>query len=151
MSTPNSRDFILKVQNTWIQWMDVLETIEALDCEETPQSLTILLPSPHHDGSNSPDWSKRPTYLFNQHAGLEQLWMSSPISGGRHFICHPEEQNADTHNLHRVMFFNWVDTRNGEIIEHVLNQELQRYWGIELQLNHRHKIPEAASMRLRAD
>jgi frataxin-like iron-binding protein CyaY len=42
------------------------------------RSLTLLLPD-------------RKIYLFNVHAGMQQLWMSSPISGGRHFASSPEE------------------------------------------------------------
>lgn len=95
--------------------MPHLESFSELDCEETGQSLLIKMPD-------------RRVYLFNMHTILQQLWMSSPISGGRHFMAtqnHPQERSP----------LLWHDTRNHEQIEHVLNQEFARSYAIPLQLS----------------
>lgn len=76
-----------------------LEKKQLLDYEETPESLTLYL-SPHK------------TYLFNLQAVLEQVWLSSPFSGGRHFTHKKEE---------------WIDTRTGEEIFSVLLREIESY------------------------
>jgi len=132
----DTHEFIERIQHTWIQWMHSLENIHALDCEETAQSLSIILPN-------------HKTYLFNQHSGLQQLWMSSPISGGRHFVSRIEDpKNLDENACAQTkpMFFNWVDTRSHKIIESYLNEEFQKYWNIDLNLNHRHAVPYAKAV-----
>ncbi len=106
--------------------------------------MTILMP----DGRK---------YLFNRHTGMQQLWMASPISGGRHFAlmnhggsaANPDSQDH-TSCLHRSFVADghdgdahprpsghtayWRDTRNREIIESVMNAELANQWNIDLGL-----------------
>ena len=141
MATPmiDTHDFISRVQRTWVQWMNALETLDTLDCEETAQSFSIILPN-------------HKIYLFNQHTGLQQLWMSSPISGGRHFVCRTHGSSVDPEDTACTqkdgMFFNWVDTRNHKIIESYLNEEFKKYWNIDLHLDHRHAVPHAKTALL---
>ena len=73
---------------------DLCDLIKGLDYEEDETSLTIEL-------------GRGRTYLFNIHNGLHQLWMASPISGGRHFEWCQSQYNAG-HS------YPWIDTRNKE-------------------------------------
>ena len=145
------------IQSTWQHWQKTIEVLPALDWEESPESLTIIMP----DGRK---------YLFNQHTGMQQLWMASPISGGRHFsltqkaspsthcvqnlsytsghssafstqkIHTPEwiQSNQETthnqDNVNHAMDSNryWMDTRNQEIIETILNNEFSKNWDVDL-------------------
>jgi frataxin-like iron-binding protein CyaY len=107
--------FIEQVQATWDHWLAHLESVSEIDCEDTGQSLLIKMPD-HR------------VYLFNMHTILQQLWMSSPISGGRHFVVHQKCSDKPS-PLH------WQDTRNGESIENVLNQEFAAFYQIPLQLS----------------
>ena len=79
-----------------------IETIDRLDYDETEHSLTIHLPDQR-------------VYLFNIHQGMEQVWLSSPFSGGRHFS---------------YQMPSWSDTRSGEDLLTVLKTELQTHYHI---------------------
>ena len=82
---------------------DMCDEISGTDYEDDRDSLTI------HFGHGY-------TYLFNIHKGLEQLWVSSPISGGRHFVwCQSLHEKKDP--------YPWIDTRNQEYLMHVLDKE----------------------------
>jgi frataxin-like iron-binding protein CyaY len=136
-------DFIERIHLTWSHWIAHFEKFPSIDSEETDQSLTLLLPD-------------RKIYLFNMHAGMQQLWMSSPISGGRHFASSPEEVlvgaitdalpiiNSPLNSLKSddmLGNFYWRDTRNGQIIEDVLNQEFEADHGIQLALTSAQRYP----------
>ena len=132
------------VHSTWAYWQQHLDRFPEIDWEETEESMTILMP----DGRK---------YLFNRHSGMQQLWMASPISGGRHFSLMGQGDfsapNPQDHRqcLHRSVmaytghdtsahpgasgnFAYWTDTRNGEIIESVVNEECSSHWNIVLDL-----------------
>lgn len=96
--------FQTKAQDFFDQLTQCLQRLAHVDYDETPESFLMTLP----DGR---------IYLFNAYKPLEQLWMSSPISGGRHFI-YKEGQ--------------WVDTRNTESIWEILTKELRQAYGYEL-------------------
>lgn len=84
---------------------DLCHDIEGVDYEEDEASLTVGL----KDGR---------TYLFNIHKGLQQLWMASPISGGRHFQWCSVHHDAGH-------LYPWVDTRNQEMIVDVFKAEMR--------------------------
>ena len=132
------------VHSTWEYWQKHLDRFPEIDWEETEESMTILMP----DGRK---------YLFNRHTGMQQLWMASPISGGRHFSLMGQGgfSNANPQDpmqcLHRSLmaytghdasahpgasddFAYWTDTRNGESIESVVNKEFASHWNIALDL-----------------
>jgi|LauGreDrversion4_2_1035121.scaffolds.fasta_scaffold779415_2 frataxin-like iron-binding protein CyaY len=131
------------VHSTWEYWQKHLDCFPEIDWEETEESMTILMP----DGRK---------YLFNRHTGMQQLWMASPISGGRHFsMMGKGEPNPNPHGqdhttcLHRSLLADghdygvplgesgmayWTDTRNGEIIESVMNTEFASHWNVVLDL-----------------
>jgi frataxin-like iron-binding protein CyaY len=113
-----SRDFIELVQATWVHWLNHLQDFPQIDCEESTQSLTVVLPDQR-------------VYLFNMHTGLQQLWLSSPFSGGRHFTYCKGKTGGNGFGP-----WNWHDTRNNEIIERVLNDEFKIHYGIALHLTH---------------
>lgn len=138
------RDFTALVQGTWIHWMGTLEKIKEIDCEETQQSLSIILP----DGR---------VYLFNIHSGMRQLWMSSPVSGGHHFVFsqgNRDEETALGDTLNALVpslsmekqegvtlekegcgqNFYWCNTRTHEAVEDILNREFLEKYGISLNL-----------------
>ena len=129
MPLMQSRDFIELVQATWAHWMIRFQDFSDIDCEETAQSLSVILPDQR-------------IYLFNIHTGMQQLWLSSPISGGRHFIysaaktIHPIAASfTDTASVRTSLArYSWHDTRNNEIIETVLNNEFKESHGIDLRL-----------------
>ena len=81
-----------------------IESIPGLDYDEAEHALTIHLPDQR-------------VYLFNIHQGMEQLWLSSPFSGGRHFYYH----NSC-----------WLDTRTGDARLSVLKQEILTHYQISL-------------------
>ena len=134
------------VRSTWGDWQRHLERFAEMDWEETDESLTIIMP----DGRK---------YLFNLHTGMQQLWMASPISGGRHFSAIHTTNLSKTHSETAGNFTNpsladaaitpdqpvymtnsrgcdmcWTDTRNGEIIESVLSKEFSEHWNVNLNL-----------------
>ena len=137
------------VQSTWAYWQQHIDRFPEIDWEETQESMTILMP----DGRK---------YLFNRHTGMQQLWMASPISGGRHFsmmtqgvgsetiadgqadgqcvrppfIAHTGSDEVNQTDYPRASGCPayWTDTRNGEIIESVMNTELASHWNIALDL-----------------
>lgn len=82
---------------------DMCDKIPGTDYEDDRDSLTIHFTNGY-------------TYLFNIHKGLQQLWVASPFSGGRHFVwCQSLHAKACPHP--------WVDTRNQEYLLHVLDKE----------------------------
>jgi|GEM_PF-3798786 len=133
------------VQSTWAYWQQRIERFPEIDWEETAESMTILMP----DGRK---------YLFNRHTGMQQLWMASPISGGRHFSMMTQgigsatiaddqcvRPSFITHTgfdaFHQTEYPRasgclayWTDTRNREIIESVMNTELASHWNMVLDL-----------------
>ena len=82
-----------------------IELVPSLDYEDTHESLMLYLPD------------KR-IYLFNIHNGTEQLWLSSPFSGGRHFFYRDPD---------------WIDTRTGDELTKLLKQELLDHYKIFLE------------------
>ncbi len=82
-----------------------VETISCLDYDEAEHSLTIHLPDQR-------------VYLFNIHQGMEQVWLSSPFSGGRHFFYQAPS---------------WMDTRSGEDLLTVLKTELETQYHIAFE------------------
>jgi frataxin-like iron-binding protein CyaY len=142
------------VQSTWAYWQQHLDRFPEIDWEETEESMTILMP----DGRK---------YLFNRHTGMQQLWMASPISGGRHFAMmghgdcsRPQIHGQDsTQCLQRSLLaysghggdapshqdtsgnkVYWTDTRNGEIIESVVNAEFTSHWNMILNVQPFHAV-----------
>ena len=84
--------------------MGELDKIQILDYDDSPESLTVVLPDQR-------------VYLFNIHQPLSQLWVSSPFSGGRHFS---------------YLAPHWTDTRNGEQLSAVLKKEWGVFFHLQL-------------------
>ena len=61
------------------------------------------------------------TCLVNKHAPLQQLWVSSPVSGAGHYAW---DETAGA----------WVSTRGGGALLHTLARELSELAGITLDL-----------------
>lgn len=78
-----------------------LEHHHAGTCEESEDHVEFNLPTGR-------------TYLWHIHYAMEQIWLSSPQSGGRHFCATP---------------LGWKDTRNGEDLREVVQKEI----GVNLQ------------------
>ena len=81
------------------------EAYSHLDCEEGQDFLSIDL----GDGR---------VYLFNIHKGMQQLWMSSPFSGGRHFEWHQPSHAPDC-------LYPWIDTRTKELLIESFKKEMR--------------------------
>ncbi len=96
--------FLSLVQRTLQALSLMFEALPQADCDELPGVLTIELPD------------KR-IYLFNSHASQRQLWMSSPFSGGRHFLYEDDQ---------------WMDTRNQAFLYEILIQEIKKAYGVLL-------------------
>jgi frataxin len=85
---------------------DVLEEADAsgsLDVEYQNGALTVICPS-------------KKTFVISKHAPTQQLWLSSPISGGLHFSY------TDSH---------WA-LADGRILDTLLSKELQALAGIDI-------------------
>jgi iron donor protein CyaY len=50
-------------------------------------------------------------YVINKHELMKELWLSSPISGGHHFVYNPVTSR-------------WIDAKNSELRE-LLSRELR--------------------------
>jgi len=68
------------------------------------------------------DLGQRGTYVINKQPPNKQIWLSSPISGPKRF-------NFDLTKRQ------WVDSRDGEILEALLNEELNVSLGVECDID----------------
>ena len=89
--------FLEEVRVFFTRFMTKLDVIGVLDYDEEEDSVVVYLPD------------KR-TYLLCIHKGMQQIWLSSPFSGGRHF---------------HYISSQWLDTRNGQELLSVFVQEVQ--------------------------
>jgi len=71
----------------------------------------------NYQGCSTRKFSFDTKHLFNIHQGMEQVWMSSPFSGGRHFFYQASS---------------WIDTRSGEELGQVFKTELYTHYQIVL-------------------
>lgn len=73
----NESEFHTKADVTLSDLAEALEDADAsgaLDVEQEPDAVTLLLPSGKQ-------------YVISKHAASRQIWLSSPVSGGLHFSC----------------------------------------------------------------
>jgi len=66
------------------------------------------------------------TYVINKQPPNKQIWLSSPVSGPKRFNFDPAMRQ-------------WVDSRNGELLEALLNEELNAALGVECGIDLRVK------------
>lgn len=81
-------------------------------------------------------------YLFNVHRGIQQLWLSSPISGGHHFVwtnINPMEgaETSVCQSEHKtkvvaaqIAVQGWQDTRGRASLMTLMAQEWQAVFGL---------------------
>ena len=81
------------------QIIQFLEKNTELDWEETENSLSIQFPD-------------QSVFLLNLYAPMEQIWISYPTLGGRHFIWHDDR---------------WIDTKNGRELMQTFHTILSQY------------------------
>lgn len=104
----NESQFHLLADTTLERLAEVLETAdEAGECEIDLLSgiLTLELPTGQH-------------YVISKHAPSQQIWLSSPISGGLHFSYNPED---DSWRL-----------PDGQALQPLLARELETLIGLRL-------------------
>lgn len=87
---------------------DQLESHEVIDVDYDGKMLSIEL---------SPDQ----VYLLNYHEPMNQLWLSSPVSGAHHFSFEAGH---------------WQSTRNKTGLNTLLAAELEHQLGYNLELSH---------------
>lgn len=85
-------------------WVHTLEQVphEDVDYDDTQDAITVRMP----DGR---------VYVVHIHFTMQQIWVSSPVSGGRHFAWHEGV---------------WMDTRNGQDLWDMWAQEWREAFGI---------------------
>ena len=99
-----SDDFHSHIHLFFDKLSKVLEPLSRIDYDEMPGFFMVTLPDTR-------------VYLFNIYEPLQQLWMSSPISGGRHFA---------------LLNTQWLDTRTEEELWFVLSNELWDHYRYEI-------------------
>ncbi|KAH8998731.1 Frataxin [Lactarius hatsudake] len=72
----------------------------------------------YHSGVLTLDLGQHGTYVINKQPPNKQIWLSSPVSGPKRFNFDATAQQ-------------WVDSRNGQSLEALLNEELTTPLGIE--------------------
>ncbi|KAI0252595.1 hypothetical protein BJV78DRAFT_323180 [Lactifluus subvellereus] len=72
----------------------------------------------YHSGVLTLDLGQRGTYVINKQPPNRQIWLSSPVSGPKRF-------NFDSATRQ------WVDSRSGQLLEALLNEELNESLGVE--------------------
>jgi len=82
----------------------------------------------YHSGVMTLDLGRHGTYVINKQPPNKQIWLSSPVSGPKRF-------NFDTATRQ------WVDSRNGELLEALLNGELNATLGVECGIDLRVEDP----------
>jgi len=72
----------------------------------------------YHSGVLTLDLGLRGTYVINKQPPNKQIWLSSPVSGPKRF-------NFD------VGTRQWVDSRSGQSLHTLLNEELNASLGVD--------------------
>ncbi|KAI0005487.1 hypothetical protein BJV74DRAFT_229345 [Russula compacta] len=72
----------------------------------------------YNSGVITLDLGQHGTYVINKQPPNQQIWLSSPVSGPKRF-------NFDATTRQ------WVDSRGGELLETLLNEELNASLGVE--------------------
>jgi len=80
----------------------------------------------YNSGVITLDLGQRGTYVINKQPPNKQIWLSSPVSGPKRF-------NFDSATSQ------WVDSRNGELLETLLNGELGASLGVECGIDLKYK------------
>lgn len=80
----------------------------------------------YHSGVITLDLGRRGTYVINKQPPNKQIWLSSPVSGPKRFNFDPATNQ-------------WVDSRNGELLETLLNGELGASLGVECGIDLKYK------------
>lgn len=86
----------------------ILQQLEAISCADYEDSQDAI----------SIKTMQGRTYLLNIHKGMQQIWISSPLSGGNHFNYFPTPQE----DL-------WINSRTGEKMGDLMESELTRLIG----------------------
>jgi len=73
------------------------------------------------------DLGQRGTYVINKQPPNRQIWLSSPVSGPKRF-------NFDSTTGQ------WVDSRDGELLETLLNGELKASLGVACGIDLKYKV-----------
>jgi frataxin len=72
----------------------------------------------YNSGVLTLDLNQYGTYVINKQPPNKQIWLSSPVSGPKRF-------NFDATTRQ------WVDSRDGQLLEALLNEELNTSLGVE--------------------
>lgn len=116
--------FVDLVHQWWDAWWKHLDMYPDLECDVTSTAFTIVMPNTR-------------VYLFNLHERLEQMWLSSPISGGHHFVYHmtidqsPDGAVKPTTVLPKP-WGQWLDTRTNQRLQDMVMQEWRDHYAIDV-------------------
>lgn len=106
----SNADFIEKAEELLQHILTAIEEADSnfeLDVDSTGDSISIEF----QDGS---------TLLINTHTSTDEIWVSSPISGGSHFSYDENEEI-------------WKDSSDTDLLE-LVTQELEELSGISIRL-----------------
>ncbi|KAF8273771.1 hypothetical protein EI94DRAFT_1563303, partial [Lactarius quietus] len=76
----------------------------------------------YNSGVITLDLGQHGTYVINKQPPNKQIWLSSPVSGPKRF-------NFDAPTRQ------WVDSRNGLLLDALLNEELNTSLGVECNID----------------
>jgi len=82
----------------------------------------------YNSGVITLDLSHSGTYVINKQPPNKQIWLSSPVSGPKRFNFDGEQRR-------------WIDSRSGEHLEALLNEELHTFLGVECDIDLGSKNP----------
>ncbi len=114
-------DFLTLVHQWWDVWWNHLDSQSELECDVTQISLTIGMPNGR-------------VYLFNIHERMEQMWLSSPVSGGHHFTYQlvPVADAQSPGFPCPQPYGHWIDTRAQKRLQDMIMQEWQEHYAIHI-------------------
>jgi len=82
----------------------------------------------YNSGVLTLDLGQHGTYVINKQPPNKQIWLSSPVSGPKRFNFDPVTRQ-------------WVDSRDGELLEMLLNGELGVSLGVKCGIDLKYKDP----------
>ena len=103
-------DFAEIVEELLQKIADAIEEADSsfeLDVDATGDAISIEFP----DGSK---------YLISIHSSTDEIWVSSPLSGGSHFAYDEDSES-------------WKDSSDTDLIE-LITQELEELGGVSIRL-----------------
>jgi len=82
----------------------------------------------YNSGVITLDLGQHGTYVINKQPPNKQIWLSSPVSGPKRF-------NFD------ATARQWVDSRHGQLLEAILNEELNTSLGVACSIDLKPRDP----------